>query len=342
MKTILITGGAGFIGSHFARHIYEKYSEYKIIILDALTYAGNLDNLIGLCKGNAKFRFCYGNVKNAEFVNSLVSQSDIVFHFAAESHVARSIFDNVVFFETDVLGTQVIANSVLNHADKIEKFIHISSSEVYGTALTEPMTEEHPMNPLSPYASAKAGADRLVYSYWTTYEIPALIIRPFNNYGPCQHLEKAIPRFITSAILNEPLIVHGDGKSERDWVYVKDFCNGLDKVLNLDIEQMKGEVINMGTGKSISILTIAEAILSMLGKPKSLIEFSADRPGQVKKHISSTEKSKKLLNWTPETDFESGLEKTVKWYNDNKSWWKNHLWMRSIPIVLKNGQQINF
>jgi dTDP-glucose 4,6-dehydratase len=342
VKTILITGGAGFIGSNFVKHIYQNYQDYKIIILDALTYAGNIDNFSDTLKNNSRFTFNYGNVRNAELVDNLVSQSDLVFHFAAESHVARSIFDNIVFFETDVIGTQVIANSVLKHQKKIEKFVHISSSEVYGTAIKEPMTEEHPINPLTPYASAKAGADRLVYSYWMTYEIPAVIIRPFNNYGPHQHLEKAIPRFITSAILNEPLTVHGNGESKRDWLYVEDFCLGLDRVLSSDMDEMKGEVINMGTGKSISVITIAETILSMLNKPKSLIKFSEDRPGQVKKHISSTDKSVKLLNWESKTNFEAGLEITVKWYVDNRDWWKNQLWMRSIPIALKNGKVTYF
>ena len=342
MKTILITGGAGFIGSNFVWHISNNYPDYKITVLDALTYAGNLENFIGTLKNNPKFSFHYGNVRNAELVDDLVSRADVVFHLAAESHVARSIFDNMVFFETDVIGTQVIANSVLKHFKTVEKFVHISSSEVYGTAIEEPMTEEHPLNPLTPYASAKAGADRLVYSYWSTYNIPAVIIRPFNNYGSHQHLEKAIPRFITSAILNEPLMIHGTGENERDWLYVEDFCSGLEKVLNADLNKIKGEAINMGTGNSISILTVAEKILSMLGKSKSLIKFSTDRPGQVKKHISSKEKSSRLLDWKAETDFEIGLEKTVKWYVENKDWWKNQLWMRSIPITIKNGEVINF
>lgn len=342
MKTILITGGAGFIGSNFIKHICKNHPDYKIIVLDALTYAGNLDNFIGSLKDNPNFTFCYGNVRNAELVDNLVSKADIVFHFAAESHVARSIYDNMVFFETDVLGTQAIANSVLKYKKKVEKFVHISSSEVYGTALNEPMTEDHPLNPLTPYASAKAGADRLVYSYWATYNIPAVIIRPFNNYGPHQHLEKAIPRFITSALLDEPLTIHGSGESQRDWLFVDDCCKGLNKVLTGDINKIKGEVINLGTGKSISIITIAEMVLSMMGKPKSMIKFNPDRPGQVKKHISSTEKSKELLGWKPEMDFEIGLEKTIKWYTDNKPWWKNQLWMKSIPIIIEDGKQIDF
>ena len=177
-KKILVTGGAGFIGSNFVRHIYKKYPDYKIIVLDALTYAGSIENLPININENSDERlaFWYGNVKNGELVDTLISQSDVVVHFAAETHVTRSIYDNFLFFETDVLGTQTIANAVLKYKDRIERFIHISTSEVYGTARKEFMDEEHPLMPMSPYASAKAGADRLVYSYWATYEIPAIII----------------------------------------------------------------------------------------------------------------------------------------------------------------------
>jgi dTDP-glucose 4,6-dehydratase len=222
-KTILVTGGAGFIASNFVRYILEKYTNYRVMVLDCLSYAGNPENFNGGVIDSARFSFWYGNVRNPEIVNTMVSQADVVVHMAAETHVARSIYDNAVFFETDVLGTQVVANAVLKNRN-VERFIHVSTSEVYGTALTEPMAEEHPLNPASPYASAKAGADRLVYSYYVTYGIPAIIVRPFNNYGPYQHLEKVIPRFITSALLNEPLTIHGDGKSLRDWLYVEDHC----------------------------------------------------------------------------------------------------------------------
>jgi len=216
MKTILVTGGAGFIGSNFVRYLFEAYPDLHITVLDALTYAGNMDSIPENIRNDARFDFWYGNVRNGELVNKLVPESDVVIHFAAESHVARSIFDNTVFFETDVLGTQVVANAVLRHVDSVERFIHISTSEVYGTALQIPMTEEHPLNPCTPYASAKTGADRLVYSYWVTYKIPAIIVRPFNTYGPNQHLEKVIPRFITSALQDEPLTIHGSGQNTRD------------------------------------------------------------------------------------------------------------------------------
>ncbi|MBI3926746.1 MAG: GDP-mannose 4,6-dehydratase, partial [Armatimonadetes bacterium] len=226
MKTILVTGGAGFIGSNFVRYILDKYPEYRVVVLDLLTYAGNTDNLpqqyigSGTENGNARLVFWYGNVRNGELVDTLVSQCDMVVHFAAESHVTRSIYDNWIFFETDVMGTQVVSNAVLKYSDRVERLIHISTSEVYGTAETDLMDEEHALKPCSPYASAKAGADRLVYSYWATYDIPSVIIRPFNNYGPYQHLEKCVPRFITSCILGEPITVHGMGVAMRDWLYV--------------------------------------------------------------------------------------------------------------------------
>jgi dTDP-glucose 4,6-dehydratase len=342
VKTVLITGGAGFIGSNFVRHLYKTYPDYRIIVLDILTYAGSVDNLpVDINKANdGHFKFWYGDVRNAELVDSLVAQSDAVVHFAAETHVTRSIFDNLRFFETDVLGTHVIANSVLKHADRVERFIHISSSEVYGTARREPMDEEHPLMPMSPYASAKAGADRLVYSYWATYKLPAFIVRPFNNYGPYQHLEKAIPRFITSCILDEPLQVHGDGSAERDWVFVEDVCQGLDIALHHDIEPLKGQAINVGTGRSISIATIAEMIVDKMGKPRSMIKKIDDRPGQVFKHISSTEKAAELLGWQATTQFEEGLDRAIEWYQNNRAWWEKQIWMRTIPIITPEGKQI--
>ena len=339
-KTILVTGGAGFMGSNFVRYILEKYPEYKVVVLDALTYAGNTENLPIIDNQNesARFSFWYGNVKNGELVDSLVSGVDFVVHFAAETHVTRSIYDNLLFFETDVLGTQTLANSVLKNSKTVERFIHISSSEVYGTARDESMTEEHPLMPMSPYASAKVGADRLVYSYWATYGIPTVIIRSFNNYGPYQHLEKVIPRFITSCILNEPVTVHGDGESQRDWLYVDDFCRAVDAVLHCDLEIVEGEVVNIGTGRSTSILEIAEITLQKMNRPRSLIKHIGDRPGQVVRHTAAIEKAEKLISWKPEVDLESGLSRTIDWYVKNREWWEKMLWMRSIPIVTKSGK----
>jgi len=334
MKTMLVTGGAGFMGSNFIRHCLETYPDCKILVLDALTYAGSLDNI----PRDSRVEFYFGNVRNTPLLDFLVSQSDVVVHLAAETHVTRSIFDNLLFFETDILGTQSVASAVTEHYKTVERFIHVSSSEVYGTALSKIIDEEHPLMPMSPYAAAKAGADRLVYSYWKTYDIPAVILRPFNNYGPYQHLEKVIPRFITSCLLNEPLTVHGDGKAQRDWLYVDDFCEALDKAVSCELSKIKGEVINIGTGRSIDILTIADIIVEKMSKPKSLITHIGDRPGQVFRHTSSTEKAQKLLGWTPKTKFEDGLDKTIDWYKNNREWWESRLWMRRVPIMTKNGR----
>ncbi|HEX5315105.1 MAG TPA: GDP-mannose 4,6-dehydratase, partial [Candidatus Kapabacteria bacterium] len=260
MTTILITGGAGFIGSNFLEYLYRKYPKYHLIVLDALTYAGSPDNIPDDIKSSKRFEFWYGNVTNDDLVSQLVSRSDMVVHFAAESHVARSIFDNKIFYVTDVLGTQAVANACTRKKD-LDRFIHISTSEVYGTALTAPMTEDHPLNPLSPYASAKAGADRLVYSYIASYGIPACILRPFNQYGPKQHLEKVIPRFITSALLDEPLTVHGTGGAVRDWLFVQDTCERIDKVMHAPIEKIKGEVFNLGSGFELDVMSIASMVL---------------------------------------------------------------------------------
>lgn len=340
-KTILVTGGAGFIGSNFVRYIYNKYPGYKIIVLDALTYAGSIKSLpVNINESNGdRFVFWYGNVRNAELVDTLVSESDIVVHFAAETHVTRSIYDNFLFFETDVLGTQVIANAILKYKDKVERFIHISTSEVYGTATGPLMNEEHPLMPMSPYAAAKTGADRLVYSYWATYGLPVTIIRPFNNYGPSQHLEKAIPRFITSCLLNEPIRVHGDGSAARDFVFVEDVCQAIDTIVHSPLEEVRGEVFNVSTSVHRSILSIAQDIVRMMGKDESVITFSGDRPGQVFRHTGDSMKIESRLGWKPDTTWEAGLEKTIAWYEDNRPWWEKQLWMRSVPIITKSGKR---
>ncbi|MDD2753513.1 MAG: dTDP-glucose 4,6-dehydratase [Candidatus Portnoybacteria bacterium] len=341
-KTVLITGGAGFIGSNFTGYLFKKYPDYRIIVLDCLTYAGGIDNFDPeMLRNKERFELVYGNICNNDLVDELVSNADIVVHFAAETHVTRSIYDNLIFFQTDTLGTQSVANAVSKHKKRIEKFIHISTSEVYGTANSDTMKEdEHPLLPMSPYAAAKAGADRLVYSYWATYDIPVVIVRPFNNYGSRQHLEKVIPRFITNCLLNEPITVHGDGSAQRDWVNVEDTCQAIDKIMSGDIEKLKGQVINIGTGKSISIKTIAEIIVEKMERPKSLITYTDDRPGQVFRHTADIEKARKLLGWQPKISFESGLEKTIDWYRNNQEWWETRLWMRKIPIINKDGKKI--
>ena len=342
VKTFLITGGAGFIGSNFVHHLYRTYSEYRILVLDALTYAGNVENLPGGLAQSAnsgRLQFWYGDVRNASLVDSLVEQSDVVVHFAAETHVTRSIYDNYHFFETDVLGTQVVANSVLKHLNGVDRFIHVSTSEVYGTARTALMDEDAPLMPMSPYASAKAGADRLVYSYFATYGLPAIIVRPFNQFGPRQHLEKVIPRFITSCLLGEPLRVHGDGSAERDFTYIDDTCLALDRLAHCDLSSVAGEVINLGCGRSIALRDMAPLIARRMNRPDAEIVYVGDRPGQVFRHTADASKASRLFGWRAEIDFEDGLERTIAWYVAHRSWWEKQLWMREIPIITKSGKR---
>jgi dTDP-glucose 4,6-dehydratase len=340
VKTFLVTGGAGFIGSNFVHHLYNTYPDCRIMVLDLLTYAGSLDNLpVGFSRetNSGRVQFWYGDVRNASLVDSLVEQADVVVHFAAETHVTRSIYDNYHFFETDVIGTQVVANSVLKHVKHIDRFIHISTSEVYGTARAPKMDEDAPLMPMSPYAGAKAGADRLVYSYWATYNLPAIIVRPFNQYGPRQHLEKVIPRFITSCLLDEPVRVHGDGSAARDFTHVEDTCRALDRLSHCDRQTVVGEVINLGCGTSISLAEMAPLVVRMMGKPDSLITCVGDRPGQVFRHTADASKAERLLGWRPQVTFEEGLRRTIAWYMDNRAWWEKQLWMREIPIITKTG-----
>lgn len=336
-KTILITGGAGFIGSNFVDYVYNNHPDWKILVLDALTYAGSIDNLPLDVKtrNQERIEFWYGNITNAQLVDTLVQRADFLVHFAAETHVTRSIYDNRMFFETDVLGTQTIANSVQKHKN-VQKFVHISTSEVYGTAAADTMAEDHLLNPMSPYAAAKVGADRLVFSYFATYKIPAVIVRPFNNYGPKQHLEKVIPRFITSVILDEPLHVHGDGSAARDFVHVSDTCSAIDHILSAEDSKVIGKVFNVGSGKDRSVLSLAEDIVRVMGKGK--IEYIGNRPGQVDRHTCNWFKIHNALGWSPKMSWEFGIKETINWYINNEYFWKKQLWMREIPIVTASGK----
>lgn len=339
-KSILITGGAGFIGSNFVHHIWNRYPDYKILVLDLLTYAGNPENFPMQGTRHSRFEFWYGDVCNAELVDTLVARSDYVIHFAAESHVTRSIYDNHTFFQTDVMGTHAVANAVLKYRKKVERFIHVSTSEVYGTANGASMNEEHPLNPLSPYASAKCGADRLVYSYFTTYKIPAVIVRPFNNYGPRQHLEKLVPRFLTSVLLKEKLSIHGDGSAARDFIYVEDNCEAIDLLLHAPKDKVEGEIFNVGSGQHRSIRQIANDIRELCPAEYPGESTIPDRPGQVFRHTADCQKLKDRLGWKPKTDWKEGLQKTLAWYRGNRSWWEKQIWMRHIPIESPDGTKM--
>lgn len=339
-RTLLVTGGAGFIGSNFVHHIHSKYPDYKIIVLDALTYAASTDNLprSAFDDSDDRLRFWYGNVMNAELVDTLVADADVVVHFAAETHVTRSIYDNLLFFQTDVIGTQTVANAILKARGRVERFIHVSTSEVYGTAEASKMDEEHSLNPMSPYAGAKCGADRLVYSYWSTYNIPAVIVRPFNNFGPQQHLEKVVPRFITSCLLGEEVTVHGTGTAARDFVYVEDCCKAIDAILHAPAEKVVGEVFNIASGSHRTIQEIAADLIRLTEYDPGRITFIGDRPGQVMRHTGDYSKIERVLGWQPQVSWEEGLKLTIDWFRDNSRWWERQLWMRKIPIRTSSGK----
>ena len=322
MKRVLVTGGAGFISSNFVRHLLAA-TPYQVVTLDALTYAGNVENLADVM-AHERLSFVHGDIRDVELVRQVVAEVDVIVNAAAESHVEKSIAEGASeFVTTNVEGTQILLDAV--RQTPVERFVLMSSSEVYGTAETAPMSEEHPLNPRSPYAATKAGADRLAYSYWVTYGLPIVIVRPFNNYGPRQHPEKVIPRFITQALSDEPLTIHGDGHASRDWLYVDDDAEAIEAVIAADIDTVAGEVFNVATGIDISISEIADRVLDVMGKPRDLTMHVPERPGQVDRHIGTVEKSRQLLGWHARTSFDEGLERTVAWYRDNEAWWRGIL-----------------
>jgi dTDP-glucose 4,6-dehydratase len=318
-KRVLVTGGAGFISSNFIRHLLEA-TPYEIVSLDALTYAGNVENLADVMS-HERLSFVHGDIRDEALVRDVVSEVDVIVNAAAESHVEKSIADGASeFVTTNVEGTRVLLDATRKRP--VERFILISSSEVYGTAQYAPMDEEHPLLPRSPYAATKAGADRLAFSYHVTYDLPIVIARPFNNYGPRQHPEKVVPRFIIQGLCDEPLTIHGEGEASRDWLYVDDHAEAIEALIEADLDAVAGEVINVATGIDISIEEIADSVLDVLGKPKDLKERVPDRPGQVQRHVGSTEKAERLLGWRARTSFEEGLERTVAWYRENEAWWR--------------------
>ncbi len=318
-KRVLVTGGCGFIPSNFIRYLLAR-TPYEVVSLDALTYAGTTANLAEVMD-HERLSFVHGDIRDPALVADVVSDVDVIVNAAAESHVEKSILEGASeFVTTNVEGTQILLDAV--RETPVERFILISSSEVYGTARYAPMDEEHPLEPRSPYAATKAGADRLAYAYHVTYALPIVIVRPFNNYGPYQHPEKVIPRFITQALRDEPLTVHGDGSASRDWLYVDDDAEAIEAVIAADIDDVAGEVVNVATGIDIPVGEIADLVLDVLGKPASLKTYLDDRPGQVVRHIGTTEKAERLLGWRARTSFEEGLARTVSWYAEHRAWWE--------------------
>lgn len=315
----LITGGAGFIGTNFIYYLLKNYPKVNIVVIDALTYAGNIDNLSPILGKDKRIVFVEGDIKNKELVMNLSKGVDIIVHFAAETHVDRSILQAGRFIETDIYGTFVLLEVARQYNIR---FLHISTDEVYGEA-QEITDEQAGLFPKSPYAASKAGGDRLVYSYFCTYDLPVLITRCVNNYGPYQHPEKLISFFITQAIEDKPLFIYGDGENIREWIYVEDHCEALAALSELLLQdKLKGETFNIGTNQERSVRNIAESILNILNKPTSLIVFTKDRPGHVKRHAVNSSKIKEKIGWKPKVDFNTGLEYTVNWYLQNKPWWE--------------------
>ncbi|HMB80665.1 MAG TPA: GDP-mannose 4,6-dehydratase, partial [Vicinamibacterales bacterium] len=300
MKRVLVTGGAGFISSGMIRYLLEE-TPYEVVSLDALTYAGNLENIADVMS-HPRLSFVHGDIRDAALMQELVGGVDVIVNAAAESHVEKSIEHGASeFVTTNVEGTQILLDAI--RKTPVERFILISSSEVYGTAEYAPMDEQHALNPRSPYAGTKAGADRLAYSYFVTYDLPIVIVRPFNNYGPRQHPEKVVPRFITQALADEPLTIQGDGHASRDWLYVGDDAEAIEAIVEAPIDDIAGEVLNIATGVDISVADIAGLVLEALGKPADLLRFVDERPGQVDRHIGSTDKTTQLTGWQARTSF---------------------------------------
>ena len=314
MKRLLITGGAGFIGSNYVRYILNKYPDYQVAVLDSLTYAGNLDNLADL--SGPRMAFVKGDIRVREDVDDLIRDADAVVNFAAESFVDRSILEPDAFITTDVLGTHVLLEAARKHG--IERFLHVSTDEVYGDVAEGSSPETAPIMPNSPYSASKAGGDLLARSYFVTYGLPVVITRGSNTYGPYQHPEKLIPLFATNAIDDKQLPMYGDGKQVRDWLHVMDHCSGIDLVLH---NAPAGEVYNVGGGNERTNVEITHLILKYLDKPESLIKHVADRPGHDRRYSVDTTKLR-ALGWRPEHPFEDGLRETVEWYRDNQSWWR--------------------
>jgi dTDP-glucose 4,6-dehydratase len=316
MVNVLVTGGAGFIGSNFVRHALAAHEDWTVTTLDKLTYAGRLENLQGVLD-HPRHQFVKGDVADAAFAAPLVTAADLVVHFAAETHVDRSILAAGDFIRTDVFGTFVLLEAARN-AKQLRRFVQISTDEVYGSVAEGSSKETDELRPRNPYAASKAGADRLAYSYWATYDVPVVITRASNNYGPYQFPEKIIPLFVTNAFDDIPVPLYGDGLNERDWLHVSDHCRAIDAVID---RGNAGEVYNIGGGNHVANADLTKRILRLAGKPESLIRHVVDRPGHDRRYSLDSDKVR-ALGWAPAVGFEQGLAETVEWYRQNEWWWR--------------------
>lgn len=313
---LLVTGGAGFIGSNFIRHFLRAHPERSVINLDKLTYAGNLENLADLDSA-PNYRFVRGDVGDRNLLEGLLADSvDAIVHFAAETHVDRSIADARAFVETNVVGTYTLLEAA--RRQRVWRFLYVGTDEVYGSMKPGAFAHEgSALEPNSPYAASKASADLLVRSYWQTYRLPVLTTRCSNNYGPYQFPEKLIPLMIANGLEEKKLPVYGDGLNERDWIFVEDHCEALDRVLD---GGRPGEVYNIGFGQPVANLQIIRSLLHLLDRPESLIEFVKDRPGHDRRYALDTTKIQEELDWSPTVGIEEGLKRTVEWYRAHMAW----------------------
>lgn len=314
-KTVLITGGAGFIGSHFTEYLLAEYPDYEVRVLDALTYAGRRENLAAV-ESDSRFTFLHGDVRDKQVVREAMEGAHYVVHFAAETHVDRSILDPDAFITTDVYGTFVMLETARQLS--VERFVHVSTDEVYGSVEQGTCTEQSPLRPSSPYAASKAGADLLAQAYAHTYGLPVLIVRPSNTFGPRQYPEKLIPFFTVRALHDQPLPLYGDGQQRRDWLYVRDHVQAIDTVLH---RGQVGEAYNIAGGNEHTNLEVSRLILDTLGKPESLLQFVKDRPGHDRRYALDDSKLR-ALGWAPQADFEAALRETVLWYANHPEWWQ--------------------
>jgi dTDP-glucose 4,6-dehydratase len=316
MVHVLVTGGAGFIGSNFVRYALGRHADWHVTTLDKLTYAGRRENLHDVMD-HSRHTFVHGDIANAAVSGPLVEQSEIVVHFAAETHVDRSIMSAGDFIRTDVEGTFVLLEAA-RRAGHLRRFVQISTDEVYGSVPAGASVETDELKPRNPYAASKAGADRLAYSYWATYGVPVIVTRASNNYGPYQFPEKVIPLFVTNAIDDIPVPLYGDGRNVRDWLHVTDHCQALDLLIDNGVN---GEVYNIGGGNDVMNVDLTHRILHTLAKPKTLIKPVADRPGHDRRYCLDTSKLRGI-GWQPQVGFEQGLTDTVNWYRQNEWWWR--------------------
>jgi len=322
-KTVLVTGGAGFIGSHFVRLTLRRHKHTKVVNLDKLTYAGNLDNLKDV-REDPGHEFVLGDIRDGALVRRLLARVQAVVHFAAETHVDRSIHDAGEFVLTNVHGTYTLLDA-LRAFPGVEAFVHVSTDEVYGSRPGRAARETDPFRPSSPYAASKAAGDHLARAYHVTFGLPSIIVRPSNTYGPCQFPEKLIPLFLTNAIEGKTVPVYGDGLAVRDWLYVEDHCRAVEAAL---LRGRAGAAYNAGGDSPLANIDVARSVLDAVGAPRELIQFVPDRPGHDRRYAMDSSLIRSL-GWQPEVPFAEGLKRTARWYAANRGWWRK---VRTRPL----------